>query len=67
MTSDTAPMWTEMTPAEFDGRRATAAQRRVIETAADTLFPRLLPDAPRKAAPAPAEMAGQGDLFGGLA
>jgi hypothetical protein len=58
--------WAEMHPAEFDATLATAAERRLIREAPDTLFPRLMPE-PRRpaAAPGTAELAGQDDLFGG--
>ena len=57
--------WTQMRPVQFDqtlvkGRKA----REVVATAAETLFPDVLPEPQRKTSPPPAQLPGQADLFG---
>lgn len=57
--------WTEMTEIEFDASLApTSKARKVAETASETLFPRLLPEARRKTTPEPEQLPGQESLFG---
>ena len=59
-------LWTEMSAAEFDAAIVRERKaREVIRTAADTLFPRLMPEpAPRKPKTAvPEPMPGEVPLF----
>jgi len=46
--------WTEMSPIEFDAKLApTKRARQFVETAPETLFPRLLPEAKPRSTAAP--------------
>ncbi len=58
--------WTEMIEAQFDKSKVPDRKaRNVIETAASTLFPALLPELPaRPRAAAPEPMTGEVPLFG---
>lgn len=56
--------WTEMTEAEFDRTLVRDRKaRQVIATAADTLFPRLMPETAPKRTPVPEPMPGEVPLF----
>lgn len=62
--------WDELHPIEFDSTLGTAAQRRFVREAPNTLFPRLLPDVepkPGKHAKPELQSDGQGALFAGEA
>jgi hypothetical protein len=55
--------WLSMAPVEFDQALAPTRQaRKFVETAPETMFPRLLPEPARKATPAPDPM-GTPDMF----
>ncbi len=56
--------WTEMTPAEFDKTLARDRKARaVIASAPQTLFPRLMPEPPRKLAQPQADPCGTPGMF----
>jgi len=56
--------WTDMRPVHFDKTLVKGKARDFVATAGSTMFPDLLPEPERKTAPAPAQLAGQADLFG---
>ena len=58
--------WDELGPAEFDRRRLPTG-RKAAPADQGALFFVAVPPAPAKAAPLPAELPGQGELFGDLA
>ena len=56
--------WTEMTnPVAFDKTLVRGKARQVAETASESLFPDLLPEAQRKPARTEAQLPGQAELF----
>ena len=60
------PEWGEMSPADFDARRADRHHKRAPEDQS-ALFYVPTPTAEPKATPARGEIAGQVDIFGGVA
>ena len=56
-------MWSEMRPVQFDQSLTRGKARELVRTAGETMFPDLLPEPERRTAPAPAQLAGQADLF----
>lgn len=63
MSTTEAPSWLDLNPAHFDMRKLPAKHRRADPDALWTVAD-LLPATPAPAAPSPAPMEGQGDLFG---
>ena len=56
--------WTQMKPVEFDQALVSGKARKVAQTAAETLFPRLLPEPECKTATPAPQLPGQCELFG---